>query len=141
MRRHHGKGERMVEARRGRILIVEDEADLAIVLQARLQSAGYEVHTEGFGGTALGYAVENPPDLVILDMLLPDLAGDEVCRELRHLCQPTSPWVIMFTCLDQPVEPDGGFARCADAYLTKRSAPHELFSVIECFLGQQPALA
>lgn len=131
----------MDDERRKRILIVEDEADLAIVLQARLQSAGYDVHIEGYGGTALGYAAEYRPDLVILDVLLPDLAGDEVCRELRQVCQPTSPWVIMFTCLDQPVEPDGGFARCADAYLTKRSAPHELLSAIEGFFGRQPALA
>ena len=68
----------MAVACQERILVVEDEDDIAFVLKARLESAGYEVHTEGYGATALSYATAHQPDLVILDVKLPDVDGFEV---------------------------------------------------------------
>lgn len=124
----------MTEVKAQRILIVEDDEDLGLVLAARLRAQGYEVHTETYGSTALGYAADHHPDLVILDVVLPDLRGDMVCEELRELCQPDSPAIIMFTGLDAQDAIDEGFSRCANALIEKRSAPEKLFNLVEQFL-------
>ena len=119
-----------------RILLVEDEVDIALVLQARLEAAGYEVHTEASGAVALSYAAEHRPDLVILDIKLPDLGGHDVCRELRKLYERSELPVLMFTGLDGPMDDIPGFVAGADRYLSKRAEPAELFQVIEELLSQ-----
>jgi len=118
----------------GRILIIEDEADLALALKARLESAGYEVHTECNGSVALSYAAEHWPDLAILDATLPDLEGYEVCRELHNLCEACVVPVVMFTGRDEPSDELHGFASGAEAYLTKRCTPDELLETVESVL-------
>jgi DNA-binding response OmpR family regulator len=116
-----------------RILVIEDETDIAMVLKARLMSAGYEVHTEPYGSVGLSYAADNLPDLVILDVRLPDLSGYEVCQELRKLCPPSELQlpVIMFTVMDDPVDHSQGFSSGATAYLHKTCAPTELLNTVD----------
>ena len=114
-----------------RILVVEDEVDIAFVLKVRLEAAGYEVHTEGYGATALSYATEHQPDLVILDVKLPDVDGFEVCQQLRVLYPRSDVAVLMFTGLEATCDQLRGFANGADAYLTKRCEPVELLKTVE----------
>ena len=68
-----------------RILVVEDEADISLAMKARLEAAGYEAQTAIYGAEGIGRAMAHQPNLVILDVRLPDLSGFEVCRELRKL--------------------------------------------------------
>jgi DNA-binding response OmpR family regulator len=121
-----------------RILLVEDEEDVAFVLKTRLERQGYDVHIEAFGSTALSYATEHRPDLVILDLKLPDLDGYAVCQELRRLYSRDDVQVLMFTGLDEPSHELRGRATGADAYLTKRVQPAELFSTVTRLLSQRP---
>jgi len=67
-----------------RILIVEDEKKIARFLELELQHEGYEVETAADGRTGLEKALSWKPDLMILDLMLPELSGIEVCRRLRH---------------------------------------------------------
>lgn len=104
---------------RKRILIVEDERDTAKLERAHLISKGYDVHTETYGSAALTYAADHRPDLVILDLKLPDISGLEVCRELRTLYRPWTVPIVMVTAMDRPAEQVQGFTSGANVYLTK----------------------
>ena len=126
----------MVAACIERILVVEDEEDIALVLKARLESAGYEVHTETFGSAALSYAIEHRPDLMILDVKLPDLWGREVCQEIRKLYGRSDLPVLMFTVLNGPIDDILGFAAGADAYLTKDCEPAQLLDTVDQLLHE-----
>ena len=118
------------------ILIVEDDADMAQVLKTRLRSVGFEVHAEDRGQTALSYASEHQPDLVILDLKLPDMSGYEVCKALRKLYDAWSPPILMLTGMKEPVDQLRGFAHGADAYLTKPYEPTELVKTVSMLLGE-----
>ncbi|MBI2094033.1 MAG: response regulator [Candidatus Omnitrophica bacterium] len=123
----------------GHILVVEDDRKLAEVLKQRLAFAGYDIHTEETGNTAIQYAVAHRPDLVILDLRLPDIGGFDVCRELRkHYTRWDVP-ILMLTGMDRPVDQLRGFAHGADAYLTKPYEPNELMNTISCLLGESSA--
>ena len=124
----------MVMSNRRRILVVDDEEDVSLVLRARLGSAGYEVHTEHYGATALNEAIQRPPDLILLDVKLPDLDGYEVCQELRRLYPISRPIIVMFTVLEEPDDYARGFSNGADAYLVKGCGPNELIMTIERLL-------
>src|SRR5687767_2155088 len=69
--------------RRGRVLVVDDEAPITELLSTALRYMGYEVTTARTGMAALEAASKTPPDLVVLDVMLPDIDGFEVCRRLR----------------------------------------------------------
>jgi two-component system alkaline phosphatase synthesis response regulator PhoP len=121
---------------RKRILIVEDEIPLARMVTWQLESAGFAVHTETAGKAGLTYALEHHPDLVILDLRLPDINGYEVCRELRKLSMPWTTPILMLTAMDKPIDQLRGYAHGADAYLTKPFEPAELLRTISLLLGQ-----
>ena len=124
---------------RERILVVEDDPEMAELLKIRLSSAGFQVHTEGRGLPALDYAEKNELDLAILDLKLPDIHGYEVCKRLRLLCNPKFLPVIMLTGMDRPMDQLRGFSYGADAYLVKPYHWAELLKMIEMFLGYQDA--
>jgi len=125
----------MGTARQKTILVVEDEEDVAILLKDRLELAGYSAHIEGYGKSALAYAAGRQPDLVILDLRLPDLDGYEVCRQLRKLYHSWAVPVLMLTARDKPVEQLHGFASGADAYMTKPYEADELLKTVHLLLG------
>lgn len=124
----------MAVAQQGRILVVEDDQDVAMLLRMRLEAAGFDVQTVASGAAALTDAAEHPPRLVILDLRLPDISGYDVCRNLRRLCGPWAVPVLMLTGMDQPVDQLRGFAYGADAYLTKPYDAHELLQTIALLL-------
>ena len=118
------------------ILIVEDEAALAKIVKWQLESAGYEVHAEGDGKSGLTWAAEHQPDLVIVDLRLPDISGYDVCRELRKLSTPWVLPILILTAMDKPVDELRGFAHGADAYLTKPFDANELRRTVTLLLGE-----
>jgi two-component system alkaline phosphatase synthesis response regulator PhoP len=130
----------MMERIRRKILVVEDEEALARFLSWELESGGFDVHAEYCGESALSWAADHRPDLVILDLRLPDMHGYQVCKELRKLFHPWDVPILMLTAMDKPIDQIRGFAHGADAYLTKPCEPNELFKTISLLLGESAAV-
>jgi len=124
----------MTQTRRKRILVIEDEADVATLLRGRLEAAGYEVRVEHEGLAGLRSAAEYRPDLVVLDLMLPDSDGYDICRKLRDEESPWTAPVLMLTAKDQPSDKLVGFMRGAGAFLTKPYEASELLQAVEVLL-------
>lgn len=114
-----------------RILVVEDEESYREALQAGLGKEGYEVQLAADGIEALRLFSEDPPDLVLLDLMLPGLAGTEVCRRMRRMAQVP---VIMVTALDAEVDVVLGLELGAADYVTKPYRLRELVARIQAVL-------
>jgi two-component system OmpR family response regulator len=109
-----------------RVLVVEDEVKMAGLLKRGLEEEGYAVDTAGDGEQALWLATENPYDALVLDVMLPDLDGFEVCRKLREAGR-WSP-VLMLTARDGVADRVAGLDAGADDYLTKPFSFAELLA-------------
>lgn len=119
-----------------RILIVEDEKKIARFLELELTHEGYEVQTAGDGRSGLALAQSWQPDLLILDLMLPELSGIEVCRRLRH--ESDVP-IIMLTAKDDVSDKVMGLDMGADDYMTKPFAIEELLARIRVGLKKHRA--
>ena len=124
------------ESQKPRVLIVEDDVALARQVQGHLQRAGLDVHVENEGKPALAFAAEHRIDLVVLDVMLPDMSGYDVCSELRRIYHPWILPVVMMTALGEPKNKLLGFGHGADAYLTKPVATEELISTVRTMLDR-----
>jgi len=109
------------------ILIIEDEKKIARFLELELKHEGYEVLTAFDGRNGLETAQERDPDLLILDLMLPELSGIEVCRRLRHTSDVP---IIMLTAKDDVSDKVMGLDMGADDYVTKPFAIEELLARI-----------
>jgi two-component system phosphate regulon response regulator PhoB len=109
-----------------KLLIVEDEADLVRTLDYNFRQAGFEVHTATSGREGLRIAAAKPPDLVLLDLMLPDLQGVEVCRMLKADPKTRATPVIILTARGEEVDRVVGFEIGADDYVTKPFSVREL---------------
>jgi DNA-binding response OmpR family regulator len=115
-----------------RILLVEDEQGLATVLKRGLEEHGYAVDLAGDGDTALAFASTEPYDLVVLDVMLPDVDGFTVCRQLRNEARNMP--VLMLTALDSVEDRVAGLDSGADDYLAKPFDPRELLARVRALL-------
>jgi two-component system alkaline phosphatase synthesis response regulator PhoP len=115
-----------------RILIVEDEPDIALALEDDLRTEGYDVEVASDGETASRRARERSWDLVLLDVMLPRKDGFEVCRELRR-AGVTTP-IIFLTARAQEAEKVLGLEMGGDDYVTKPFSPRELRARIKTVL-------
>jgi two-component system OmpR family response regulator len=115
-----------------RLLVVDDEEALVDLLGDALRFAGYEVHTAGTGFEALRQAAELGPDLMVLDVNLPDLDGFEVCQRLRRDGEDVP--VVFLTARDDPGDLRAGFTRGGDDYVTKPFSLEELNFRIQAVL-------
>lgn len=113
------------------VLIVEDEPPLRSFLAASLASAGYRPLEAGSGRDALRIAAEQPPDLVILDLGLPDIDGQQVLRQLREWMQTP---IIILSARDQEQQKIAALDHGADDYLTKPFSTGELLARIRVAL-------
>ncbi len=122
-----------------RILVIEDERDIAELVATRLRSEGYEVDACGDGVTGVRRCIEWGPDLVVLDLMLPLLDGLDVCRRIQqHERVP----VVMLTAKDDEADMLVGLGVGADDYMTKPFSPRELVARIEAVLrrvGKEPS--
>jgi len=108
------------------ILIVDDEPDLLELVRVNLDQAGYSVETAGSGRDALAAVRRSAPDLVVLDLMLPDLSGTELCRRIRSDPALADLPIIMLTAKAAEVDRVVGFEVGADDYVTKPFSPREL---------------
>jgi two-component system response regulator VicR len=106
------------------ILIVEDEQDLADGLEINLSGEGYRVLKVTTGAAVMNLVIQKSPDLIILDIVLPDMSGFDVCRELRQkgLAVP----IIMLTAKNEEIDRVVGLELGADDYVTKPFSMREL---------------
>jgi two-component system OmpR family response regulator len=124
--------------RRGRVLVVDDEAPITELLSTALRYMGYEVTTARTGMGALEAASRTPPDLVVLDVMLPDIDGFEVCRRLR--ADGDFVPVIFLTARDAEDDRVTGFIRGGDDYVTKPFSLEELTLRIAALLRRTRAV-
>src|SRR5499427_3278390 len=113
------------------ILVVEDESSIASFVSLYLRNAGYAVRTAATGSEALSEAAANAPALVVLNLLIPDIDGVEVCRRVR---QHSDVPILMLTARDEDVDKIIGLEVGADDYLTKPFNPRELVARIRSIL-------
>ena len=116
------------------VLIVEDDADIAALIAHYLEKTGFGAETVSDGGRALSRARESPPDLVILDLMLPGLNGLEVCRALRADDKTTALPIIMLTARGEESERILGLDVGADDYVVKPFSPNELMARVRALL-------
>lgn len=119
-----------------KILLVDDEPTLRETLALNLRGAGYEVTTAGDGEVALEQAHENLPDLVILDLMLPELDGLTVCRSLRQFSDVP---ILILTARTGELDKIVGLESGADDYLTKPFSLGELQARIRALLRRAGA--
>jgi len=119
-----------------RILIVEDEVKLARFIELELISEGYEITVAHDGMSGLALLRESPPDLAILDWMLPGLSGLEICRRLR--ATGNSLPVILLTAKDEISDRVAGLDGGADDYVVKPFSIEELLARIRVHLRKKP---
>ncbi len=127
----HAPGAETARRRKSLVLLVEDEVDLVTSLSYSLEAAGYQVRSALDGTAALRLATAQPPDIVLLDLMLPDISGLEVCRRIRASGQTSQPIVIMVTARGEEVDRVVGFEVGADDYLVKPFSVRELLLRME----------
>jgi two-component system alkaline phosphatase synthesis response regulator PhoP len=113
------------------VLVVEDESSIASFVSLYLKNAGYSVHTAATGSEALSQAASSDTSLIILDLMLPDIDGIEVCRRIRKSSDVP---ILMLTARDEDVDKIIGLEVGADDYLTKPFNPRELVARVKSIL-------
>src|SRR5438105_12151208 len=117
-----------------RILIVEDEKDIVQVLEFALRQAGFETVFARDAGEAFARIREKAPDAVILDLMLPDISGTEICRQLKGNTRTATVPVIMLTARSEEVDRVVGFELGADDYITKPFSVREVVLRVKAIL-------
>jgi len=127
---------------RPRVLIVEDETALVELLRYNLEQTGFLVSVAYDGEEALASVQEDPPDLILLDWMLPLMSGIEVCRQLRRQIATANLPIIMLTARGEEGDRVRGLDAGADDYVAKPFSPTELIARIRAVLRRiRPALA
>jgi DNA-binding response OmpR family regulator len=113
------------------VLVVEDEPSISSFVSAYLKNAGYTVRTAATGGEALKQVAADRPSLVVLDLMLPDIDGVEVCKRIRT---DSDLPILMLTARDEDVDKIIGLEVGADDYMTKPFNPRELVARVKSIL-------
>jgi pilus assembly protein CpaE len=119
-----------------KILVVDDDIDTLRLVGLMLQRQGYQIAAANNGQQALAMAESEKPDLILLDVMMPDMDGYEVTRRLRANPAISTIPIIMFTAKSQVDDKVSGFESGADDYLTKPTQPRELFAHIKAVLSR-----
>ena len=119
-----------------KLLIVDDEADTLKLVSMMLQRQGYDIVAAKDGASALEKVKAEKPDLILLDVMMPDMDGYEVTRRLRSDPETENIPIIMFTAKTQVEDKITGLEAGADVYLTKPTQPRELFAQVKAVLNR-----
>src|ERR1700690_927850 len=119
-----------------KILIIDDDVDTLRLVGLMLQRQGYQISAATNGEQGLAKALEERPDLILLDVMMPDMAGYEVTRRLRKNPATQFTPILMFTAKTQLDDKVTGFEVGADDYLTKPTHPAELQAHVRALLGR-----
>lgn len=127
---------------RSRVLVVEDETDIAALIAYELTRAGYRVETATTGRDALRAVEREVPDLIVLDRMLPEVSGDEVLRQVRSDASLGTLPVLMLTAKKEQEDRIQGLELGVDDYLTKPFSPRELVLRVQAILRRirEPAV-
>jgi phosphate regulon transcriptional regulator PhoB len=123
----------------GRVLIVEDEPDIRDLLAFHLEREGYHVTRSRTGADALRQVRARPPDLILLDLMLPELGGLDVCRRLRQDPRTASVPIVMLTARGEEVDRILGLELGADDYIVKPFSPKEVVARVRAVLRRAGA--
>jgi DNA-binding response OmpR family regulator len=113
-----------------RILIADDEPNMLLSLEFLMKRAGFEVTTAADGQAALDAIAAAPPDLALLDVLMPRKSGLEVCETVRSNPALNGVKIVLLTAMGREVDREKGLALGADAYITKPFATNELLAKV-----------
>jgi DNA-binding response OmpR family regulator len=117
-----------------RVLVVDDEPNIVLSLEFLMRRAGFEVQVARSGGEALKALEGEPPDLVLLDVMMPEFDGYEVCERIRANPEWRRTKIIMLTARGREAERERGLALGADAYVTKPFSTRELVDQVKRML-------
>ena len=118
-----------------RVLIVDDEANIVAALDYLLRRSGYEVSVAATGDEALRQVEAFAPDLVLLDVMMPQKSGYEVCRRIRERPEWSAEKIVMLSAKGREAEVSKGISLGADLYVTKPFSNAELVARIRELLG------
>jgi DNA-binding response OmpR family regulator len=130
------RGSRGVTPEQTRILVADDEGDIRDLLTFKLGQAGYTVQAVGNGTQALAAIEANPPDLAVLDFMMPGLSGIDVLRKIREDGRLSGVRVILLTARARDADVDAGFVTGADDYIIKPFSPRELLHRVNTVLAR-----
>jgi two-component system, OmpR family, phosphate regulon response regulator PhoB len=120
-----------------RVLVIEDETDLRELLEFNLRGAGYEVLGASDGAAGVALARERRPDLVLLDIMLPDASGLDICRMLKSHPHTRDAQVVMVTAKGEEIDRVVGFELGADDYVVKPFSTRELLLRVQAVLRRR----
>ncbi len=122
---------------KGKILVVDDDHDILEMLSYNLRKEGYDVETAADGKKALEIAVTFNPDLIILDVMMPEMDGIETCRELRANPETANSLIAFLTARGEDYSQIAGFDAGADDYISKPIKPRVLLSRVQALMRRQ----
>lgn len=118
------------------ILIAEDDRDISLLVQRKLEISGYpDVWSTRNGEEALQKALQDPPRLMILDIMLPDLDGLHICEQVKEALGASAPPVIIMSARGQKNHLEEGRIAGADAYIIKPFSPRDLIQTVDDLLA------
>lgn len=117
------------------VLVVDDEASIVLSLEFLMKQAGYRVRVANDGEAALAAIAAEPPDLVLLDAMMPKRDGFDVCQTVRANPAWSAVRIVMLTAKGRDVERDKGLALGADAYITKPFSTREVVDRVKQLLA------
>jgi len=119
-----------------RILVVDDEPDVVALVRTILEAEGHRVQTSTHGKGALGAMLIDPPDLLILDLMMPELDGFQMLKLLRMDDRTASVPVLILSARSQTQDQIGGLQARASAYICKPFSPKDLVREVRNLLGE-----
>src|SRR5512139_3248411 len=122
-----------------KILIAEDDDDISDLALFRLEQEGHQVTVMTDGDSALAYALEQQPDFVILDWMMPGLSGVEVCQQIRQFEPTADVPILMLTAKAREEDLETGFTAGVDDYMVKPFSPRELARRVTALLARAGA--
>jgi DNA-binding response OmpR family regulator len=120
-----------------RLLVIDDEVDIGETVKIRLEVNGYSVNLAYDGLDGIAKAVKTMPDLILLDILMPQVDGFEVCRRLRKIPETQNIPIIMLTAIKSPESLQKAKEAGAQDYLVKPFENGELVEIVRFYLGKQ----
>jgi len=119
------------------ILLIDDEPDILEFLKYNFKKEGYIVKTAADGDEGIKKAIKHTPDLILLDVMMPELDGMETCRQLRKMKQFQETIIIFLTARGEEYSEVAGFDAGADDYITKPIRPRVLLARVKAFLNKR----
>jgi DNA-binding response OmpR family regulator len=123
------------EAMAKRVLVVDDEPNIVMSLRFLMEREGFQVEVASTGQAAVAALDRQPADLVLLDIMMPELDGFEVCQRIRDNPAWRATKIVMLTAKGRDVERDKGLALGADDYVTKPFSTRDLVAKVKQMLG------